>query len=90
MSGLVWEEPPPANRGGGTNHRVVASQLRTNPEVWGRIGTYKTSASAGSMARTIRTAALTAYEPEESFEAVSRRIDGQYYVYARYVGEPDA
>lgn len=90
VNGLVWEEPPHENRGGGVNHRLVAPQLRANPEAWARVSTYKTAGSAGSMAQAIRTGVLTAYRPAGSFEAASRKVGGQYHVYARYVGEPDA
>lgn len=87
---VVWEDPPPENRGGGVNHRVVAAALKSNPGAWGRIGEYRTAASAGSMAQAVRNANLSAYEPAGSFEGVSRKIGNRYYVYAQYVGEPDA
>ena len=86
MEGLVWEDPPLENRGGGVNHQHVAQQLRTNPGAWARVSTYATAASAGAMAQSVRRALLTAYQPEGAYEAVSRTVEGKYYVYARYVG----
>lgn len=85
---LRFEEPPPkSNRPGKqTKHERIASKLIARPGEWACIGTYSTAPSSNSIAHMIRHGKATAYQPAESFEAVSRLVNGEHRVYARYVG----
>jgi hypothetical protein len=69
------------------DHQVVAEALKANPKTWARVGKYRTVNSSASVASHIRGGLLTAYEPAGSFEAVARTVDGEYWVYAKYIGE---
>lgn len=87
MSELKFEPPPKRVRVTWGRHADVASKLRAKPGEWAPIGTYNSSQTAASIARQIKRAVLSAYMPAGSFEAVSRTVDGESRVYARYVGE---
>lgn len=90
MSEIKWEDPPRVDaypRGGKGKHAAIAEQLKARPGVWGRVFSSASAESARSMAYFInRAVRVKAYEPAGSFEAVSRKIDGETHVYARYVG----
>lgn len=81
---MVWKEPPPPHERRNL-HAPKAQQLREHPGEWGLVGTYGSTSSATSMARTIRSGATTAWQPRGAYEATSRGPE----VYARYVGESD-
>lgn len=84
---LTWEEPPPARRGNGrVNHADVARKLKARPNEWAIVNTYPNSRTSGAVASSIRTGQVTAYLPRGAWEAVSRLVDGEHRVYARYVG----
>lgn len=87
VKGLTWEEPPPGSRGPNKNHQDVALVLKANPGVWAKIGTYASSASSGSTAHFVRTGRLKAFRPAGAFEATARTVEGEHFVYARYVGD---
>ncbi|MFI8294062.1 hypothetical protein ACIGBL_33490 [Streptomyces sp. NPDC085614] len=81
--GRRWRRRPFAN------HRLRADDCRRHPRVWIEIGSYNGSQSARRTARCIRLAdELTHYAPAGAFEAKSRTVNGEYRVYARYVGAP--
>lgn len=80
---MVWEDPPPANPPHNL-HAPKAHEMREKPGVWGIVGTYGSSSSATSMARTIRAGGTNAWKPAGAFEATARGNR----VYAKYVGEP--
>ncbi|KIF67582.1 hypothetical protein HY68_01365 [Streptomyces sp. AcH 505] len=89
MSEIHFEAPPPGRNGGhqpATDHRAVAATLRERPGEWALIRRAGTQGSAGSTARLIKRGALLSYAPPGSFEAVSRAIDGEFRIYARYIG----
>lgn len=82
-------EPLPAfgsSRRGGASHEAIAEQLRARPDEWAHILTFPTINSASSTAYSIRKATRKAWGPAGSFEAKSRTVDGEFRVYARYVG----
>lgn len=87
MDEIKWEEPP--KRQGGTygKNAQIAEQLRERPETWALVASYAHSGSAASIAHQVRRGTLNAYRPRGSFEAVTRTVDGEHRVYARYVGE---
>lgn len=90
MDEVSWEEPPRVTRGRSrAAFMEVADKLRANPGVWACIARYGKTGSAGSIAAHISKGRYDGIEPGE-FEAVSRNVDGEFRVYARYVGVPTA
>lgn len=87
MSDFRYEDPPPARRGPTRARTAEARKLKERPGTWGLIGTYKSRTSAASMATCIRTGRTSTWRPAGDFEAVSRSVDGEYRVYARYMGD---
>ena len=73
-------------------------ELRANPGRWARVKTCpfqgyqygKAQAGATSTASRIRRGGAKYWQPKGAFEAVSRRVNNAYCVYARYVGEGGA
>lgn len=90
MDELVWEEPPRVSRGQSRAAFLdIAEKLRANPGVWAMVAKFDRVGRAGSIAGHInrgRYEGITAGE----FEAVSRSVEGEYRVYARFVGIPTA
>lgn len=89
MSEIRFDGPPPAPKTGtsvGTRHAKTADVLRDRAGEWAVIDVSDRASVTHSMASAIRTARLRPYAPAGSFEAVSRKVDGEYRVYARYVG----
>lgn len=89
MSNFRFEEPPPSlnQRARQTSvHMEAAKALRRQPNRWARIKTTATAQAARNAAHQIRNGRITAYNPPGHFEAVSRTVDGEFRVYARYVG----
>jgi hypothetical protein len=89
MTELKWEEPPHADQrrpGGAKRHAEVAAQLKSRPGEWARVAAFDKDTRSRTYAHYIRRGGLAAYRPDGSFEAVSRTVDGEYRVYARYVG----
>lgn len=89
MTGIVWEEPEPADYGTPQlPHYEIAAELRQHPGQWAKILT-SVNLAYGTK---INNGRLAAYRPAGSFEAVVRntRPEGGSSVgdvYARYVGE---
>lgn len=54
---------------------------------WAVIATESSPSSAGSIASRIREGVFMAMRPAGSFDACSRSVDGEYLVYACYVGD---
>ena len=70
-------------------HGEVARQLRARPGEWAVIDVYGSQASAAGVAYQIRMGGYSAYQPRGAWEAVSRLVDGENRVYARYLPVPD-
>lgn len=90
MSVIGWEEPPPngshaAGRKNTKWHRI-AEELRAKPSQWAHIENRSAPNIAAQVAMQIRRGHCSGM-PAGQFEAVSRLVDGEYRVYARYVGE---
>jgi len=84
-------EPLPVSGGSqvrGVSHEVIAEQLRERPREWAHVLTYPTRESASTVAYSIRNGHRSAWAPAGAFEAKSRTVNGEYRVYARYVGAP--
>lgn len=90
---VAFEGPPPR---GTTNlrvngeHEAVAESLRAKPQEWAKVDVRDNPRSSGSAAHAIRLGLIKAYNPPGAFEAKARKVDGEYRVYARYVGAPAA
>lgn len=65
----------------------VAQKLKENPGQWQLAGVSTTRQGSVSMARAIKTGRTSTWHPAGDFEAVSRTEDGEFRVYARYLGE---
>lgn len=83
MDELVFEGPPPP-RASRPELREVAQALRARPGEWARVGQF---VQADMLAANIKRGKPVVFAPKGSFEAVSRRINGEFFLYARYVGE---
>jgi hypothetical protein len=90
VSEIVFEEPPQdGRRTSGRDHAGIARSLKDRPGEWAKIYTSETSNPASTSAWQIRAGLLVPYRPAGAFEAVSRKVDGKYRVYARFVGGSD-
>lgn len=78
---LIWEEPPVR-----TNHFHIAATLRQNPGRWARIDKSYRNAGARNIVCRANNGELSAYAPAGDYEATSRCVEGQYWVYIRYLG----
>ena len=95
MSGLVWEEPPPAVQDRRGQHAIPSyvTELRSRPGQWARVKFFGGDAVteprtlATSHAWKIRKGRAAWARPAGSFEAVHRPVGGGWGVWARYVGE---
>lgn len=85
---FVTELPEPAARGGRRGRASgIASELEAKPEMWARVGVKANANSAQGQATIIRTG-KGPYGPAGCFEATVRPLDdGQFGVFARFVGE---
>jgi len=85
---IRWEDPPPPMTGGvpATQMRpwaLVAAQLRSRPGEWALID------RDGNIALGPRIVKGTSWwAPKGSFTAVTRIVDGEVRIYAKYVGAP--
>lgn len=83
---IAWEAPP----GHPDAHEPLAEELKGKPKEWGHILTYRTASTSASVAGQIRTGISKCWQPRGAFEAIAKKVDGEYRVYARYVGGGDA
>ncbi|MFH8409575.1 hypothetical protein ACH4FX_33055 [Streptomyces sp. NPDC018019] len=65
---------------------AAAEMLKARPGQWARVQKREKRARAATAAYQINRGLLAAFRPAGSFEAASRTVDGEYLVYARYVG----
>lgn len=78
-------ELPPDGRANGVYD--FAPALKERPGEWALVATKGSTGAAGSMAANIRRGFASGCGPMGSFEAKSRHVDGEYRVYARYIGD---
>lgn len=87
---LKWEDPPGAGNRPVYDWRQIGSQLiGAGLGQWAVVATPKTRDNAGAIALNIRQANYDALksllrEVGGRFEAVSRTVEGEHRVYARY------
>lgn len=87
MSDVVWEDPPPVTERTYCKHSAIAEKLRSRKGEWGRVAVCATVTKARVMASGIRRGVSRAYQPRGDFDAIHRFVDGEYRVYARYLGD---
>lgn len=91
MPEIRFEELPPAPLNSRTDrqnfHARAADALRSRPKEWALVKTAGTAQAASAAAHQIKSGRLKAYNPPGTFEATARKVDGEYRVYVRYVGE---
>lgn len=87
MSGVLrWEDPPEADERGTRSHpkvadwHLIAAQLRGRPGQWAAI----CEAVSTNTTAQVRQGVYAAFRPAGSFDAVGRRVNGHYTVYARF------
>lgn len=90
---LRWEDPPAAahpDRKGYRRSRLerVAEQLRERPGEWAVVLDGEASrGKASGMTFHIRLGQIACFTPSGDFDAVMRRVEDRFTVYARYVGD---
>lgn len=83
MSVISWEEPPVTSL---KDWVAIVAELRGQPRRWAHVATYGDSVMSGQIASQLRTGRINAAGPAGSVEAKAKKVDGEYRVYARYVG----
>ena len=84
---LVWEDPPQGSNRTYHKHGPIAEQLKGRKGAWAKVAVCSSLRMARVMASTIRLAKAKPYEPRGDFEATHRAVDGEFRVYARYLGD---
>lgn len=91
MTKTIRFEAPPMVKGGISRSRAfdadTVRQLQERHGEWAIVHTPATRASAYAAAYQIRRGVLANFRPSGTYEAVGRTVDGEYRVYARFVGE---
>jgi len=82
---IEWSDPPTSSRDN-RNWPQIAAALRLRPNEWAIVEKPATAYQAGQLAANIRRGKVGGVRPDEDFDAMSRKVDGEYRVYARYVG----
>lgn len=78
------------------DHHATAEHLRTHPQTWLSVGTYRSAASAKGIANDIITGTMrggrgpSAYTPPGAYEARTELTEDEVRVIARYIGEGGA
>lgn len=88
MSAAVRFEEPPSESNAVHDWVAIASALKKRPNRWAIVAVCKNAPLAASTARYVRQSGYEALRLAGKFEAVARTVDGEYRVYARWVGEP--
>ena len=82
---IIREQPPASRSGnrGSERYRETADLLKGDPGEWYRISSGQ---RFPELAARIKRGTTVAFKPAGSFEAVARKQDGLWSVWARYVG----
>lgn len=87
MTGIRFEDPPtPHRRGPSKEYQAIAEALRARPGEWAIIHDHAAEGSSRNVAVRIKNGTCRAFRPAGAFDAVSRRVEGRFRVYARYTG----
>lgn len=88
---IAWEAPRRTLVGTRTHsayYSDFSAELKAKPGEWAVIDAGDRSDNGKySLAGNIKKGLQLAFQPAGSFEAVSRKVDGEIRVYARYVGQ---
>jgi hypothetical protein len=94
VSEIRWEEPPtrgPGERGHHIGWAELGPVLVARTGEWALVVTYDKPEPARSMAYLIRKGRVAKLAALGRFEATSRKVDGEYRIYVRFMGGgPDA
>lgn len=81
-----WEDPPTSRRRGPVHDwAAIGAFLKRAPGAWAVVAVCDNGTLAGQTAKHVRSGKYG--ELGAGFEAVSRLVDGEPRVYARYVGD---
>jgi hypothetical protein len=86
---IRFEDPPPESRGKrgvSKRNRDISEKLRKRQGEWAWVHTSATRGAAASLAHHIKVGTSPSFRPAGSFEAISRVVNEQCRVYARYIG----
>lgn len=83
--GLTWEEPPEVKNGRPAQWPTRLDPLKARPGSWACVATQARGDGGGSLSRTASFIKSGVYGG--GFEAVTRTVDGQTRLYARFVGD---
>lgn len=87
MDEIRWEDPPSATAATRRGYWVpLLEPLMDQPKRWAIVATKETQSNASSTAANLRFRVVKV--PPGRWEFVSRTVDGEHRVYARYLG-PD-
>jgi hypothetical protein len=88
VSGVMrWEEPPRRRAPGeGRDWAVIAADLKAHAGEWAVIAVCANQALAATTAHHVRLSVYIALVGDR-YEAKARTVDGEFRVYARFVGE---
>lgn len=89
MSIKFEDPPPPRRRGKKSPFAEIAQELKASPGQWAVIAKYDKVDRPRAMVVAINSGRYSIWEPAGHFEAVSRLVEGEYCLYARYLGEED-
>ncbi|QCX77872.1 hypothetical protein C9F11_21200 [Streptomyces sp. YIM 121038] len=90
---IVFEDLPPSTRRPSDSdfrHADTAKKLKAQPHAWCRVQKRKKRGDAATAAYQIRNGILAAFRPAGAFEAKSKTVNDEFFVYARYVGGASA
>ena len=75
LTEVIWSDPPPSCRGSGrvASYAHLLDALRENPGKWGVIEKNRKGGVPSSLKK-------------KGFQGVTRKVDGEVLMFARYVG----
>ncbi|MFB4265391.1 hypothetical protein [Nonomuraea sp. GTA35] len=88
---IRFENPPPVvtrwAKSVALDYEQIAEVLVAHPGEWAFVGVTATPTRAGGAAQRIRDGVVEALAIHGQFDAASRTVDGEYRVYAKFLGE---
>lgn len=86
---MQFEDPPGKyDARSKVDHRAVAAELKARPGEWAIVRTgFPSKFAAATAASRIKAGHPVAYRPPGSFDALSRTVDSELRLYARYTGK---
>lgn len=87
---IVFGDPPRPTKPGGSvgNWDAIATELIDRPKEWAMVVVRPSRTSAANTARNVRSQMYAPLRDRGGrFESISRTVDGEYRVYARFMPE---